>query len=99
MQHALIRMLEKWKRSLDNGESTRAIVMDFSKAFDYIEYYLLIAKLDAYGISHEALSCQRFILEIGSREFRPMDLLELTNSFPLDFHTDRFLVPFSLMPM
>ena len=35
-QHALVRMLEKWKTSLDNGENIGAILMDLSKAFDCI---------------------------------------------------------------
>ena len=54
-QHALVRMLEKWKPSLDNGETIGAILMDLSKAFDCIKHDLLLAKLNAYGFSREAL--------------------------------------------
>ena len=46
-QHALIRMLEKWRVSLDNGENVGAILMDLSKAFDcsmttYQQSYMLM---------------------------------------------------------
>ena len=62
-QHALIRMLEKWKIGLDNGESIGAIFMDLSKAFDCIKHDLLLAKLHAYGFDREALSLIHSFLE------------------------------------
>ena len=62
-QHALIRMLEKWKVSLDNGENVGAILMDLSKAFDCIKHDLLLAKLHAYGFSRESLSLVHSFLE------------------------------------
>ena len=55
-QYALIAMIEKWKKSLDNGGMFAAILMDLSKAFDTINHELLIAKLHAYGFEMSALS-------------------------------------------
>ena len=55
-QYALIAMIEKWKKSLDNGGIFAAILMDLSKAFDTINHELLIAKLHAYGFEKSALS-------------------------------------------
>ena len=49
-------MLEKWKASLDKGEYVSVIFMDLSKAFDTINHHLLLAKLKAYGLSHNALA-------------------------------------------
>ena len=55
-QYSLLTMIENWKKQLDNGKKVGVIFMDFSKAFDAINYSLLLAKLKAYGFSDQALS-------------------------------------------
>ena len=47
--HVLIRLIENWKKALDNKYLVGTILMDLSKAFDCIPHDLLIAKLYAYG--------------------------------------------------
>ena len=54
-QQCLLAMLEKWKRSIDNGKSFEALLADLSKAFDCLDHELLIAKLNAYGFHLSAL--------------------------------------------
>ena len=50
-QTTLLRLLEDWKRALDNHVCVAAILMDLSKAFDCLPHDLLKAKLKAYGLS------------------------------------------------
>ena len=48
-------MLEKWKKALDNKEAFGAFLTDLSKAFDCLNYKLMIAKLHAYDLSLSSL--------------------------------------------
>ena len=54
-QHALRRLIEDWKSHLDSDYLVGAILMDLSKAFDFIPHDLLIAKLHTYGFDEDAL--------------------------------------------
>ena len=56
-QHVLIRLLEEWKKCLDNNYAVGGVLMDLSKAFDCVLHDLLIAKLDANGINENLLAC------------------------------------------
>ena len=61
-QYSLLKIIENWKKQLDNGEKVGVIFMDLSKAFDTINHSLL----KAYGFLTKLLSllesclCNRF---------------------------------------
>ena len=55
MQTALTMFQEKQEKILDD-EYTGAVIMDLSKAFHTINHEFLIAKLQAYDFSEEALT-------------------------------------------
>ena len=48
-------MIRNWQNCLLNKGKIGAILMDLSKAFDYLSHKLLIAKLEAYGIGTQSL--------------------------------------------
>ena len=54
-QHALLRLIEICKGTLDKGGVAGALLMDLSKAFDCLNHEHLIANLSAYGFSLSAL--------------------------------------------
>ena len=53
-QDALVKIIEDWRKSLDENEYIAAILMDLSKAFDCLPHDLLLLKLKHYGLSDEA---------------------------------------------
>lgn len=52
----LIRLIEDWKKALDDKKIVGAVLMDLSKAFDCISHDLLIAKIHAYNFSIDTLT-------------------------------------------
>ena len=54
-QQALLRLIEKEKKKLDDKGYGGAVLMDLSKTFDTPNHDFLIAKLSAYGFEHDAM--------------------------------------------
>ena len=69
-QSTLLRLLEDWRKALDNHECIAAILMDLSKAFDCLPHGFLIAKLRAYGLSEEAVELLESYLSDRSQQVR-----------------------------
>ena len=49
-------MIEKWKKSVDNGNVFGALLTDISKAFGCLPHDLIIAKLNSYDFNLTALN-------------------------------------------
>ena len=54
-QTTLLKVIEDWKKSLDENKYIAAILMDLSKAFDCLPHDLLLLKMKTYGMSSQAL--------------------------------------------
>ena len=66
--NVLLRLIENWKKHLDNKNIVGTVLMDLSKAFDCIPHDLLIAKLHAYGITKKIANI--FILIFKTQKTR-----------------------------
>jgi len=51
----LLKAVEEWSESLDNGNSVDILYLDFKKAFDSVPHARLLAKLSAYGFRGKLL--------------------------------------------
>lgn len=53
--HALITIVEKIARALDNKQQVIGVYLDFRKAFDTVDHQILLSKLQKYGIRGKTL--------------------------------------------
>ena len=53
---ALVKLIEKWMTSIDNGVIVGTLLIDFRKAFDMVDHILLIKKLEYYNFSYVSLN-------------------------------------------
>ena len=55
-QTALLKIIEDWKKALDENKYISAILMDLSKAFDGLPHDLILLKPEAYGLSERSIN-------------------------------------------
>ena len=62
-QTALVKLIEKWKACIDNGDIVGTLLIDFRKAFDVVDHQILIKKLHVYKFSTNAIRWFQSYLE------------------------------------
>ena len=55
-QHALLTLIEKWKKGLDKSEYSGVVFMDLSTVFETINTDLFTIKLDVHGFDKAVLN-------------------------------------------
>lgn len=53
---ALVSLIDKWLKALDQGEMVGTIMVDFRKAFDLVDHTILLEKLKIYQCSENSLN-------------------------------------------
>ena len=59
---ALLELIDKLSRSIDNRQLTLGVFVDLAKAFDIVNHQVLLAKIEHYGIRGTALNWFRSYL-------------------------------------
>ena len=54
-QHVLVRLIEEWRKNLNDDCIVGGVLMDLCKAFDCIPHDHLIARLDSLGLDRNLL--------------------------------------------
>ena len=76
-------------KSLDDNESTIAVYLDLSKAFDTIDHSILLKKLEFYGIRGQALDCF-VICTIENNLFTIWEVIPTLRQLNVVFHKALF---------
>ena len=71
-QHALLRLIETWKKVLDRKEYGGTVLLNLSKTFDPISYDLLLAKLHVYGFNNKSLRLIKIYLSLAEKKSQHM---------------------------
>ncbi len=53
---ALLGMISKWLDAINNGSLIGVVMVDFKKAFDLVDYSILLKKLKYYKLSDDTIS-------------------------------------------
>ena len=64
--HALISLTESIRKNLDDGNIGCGIFVDLQKAFDTVEHYIILSKLEHYSVC--GLANEKFIFYHSNRK-------------------------------
>ena len=92
-EQCLTAMLEQWKKTHDDRGTAGAILTDLSKAFDCLNYNLLLAKMEAYGFEKSALEFIQSYLKGRKQRTKVNDSFSLRLLLKKAFLKDPFMDP------
>ena len=52
---ALLKVVDSWKRAIDNGLKSVSVFLDLRESFDVIKHEVLLTKLESYGFKESEL--------------------------------------------
>ena len=52
---ALLKVVDSWKRAIDNGFKSVSVFLDLRKAFDVIKHEVLLTRLESHGVKESEL--------------------------------------------
>ena len=92
-QHALIRLIENWRKCLDKSGIIGTILMDLSKAYDCLPHDFLIAKFKAYGFDFNSLCLLYSYLDYRHQRVKIGPLKSTTNNIKIGIPQGSVLSP------
>ena len=66
----LLRLIEDWRTALDNNQYIAAVLMDLSKAFDFLPHEIFLDKFSAYGVLPHSVSFFKSYLTILKQQIK-----------------------------
>ena len=95
-QTTLLRLLEDWKKALDNNEYLAAIIMDLSKAFDCLPHDILLSKLSAYGLTENSIKLLYSYLSDRKQQIKIGNIISRWEKVQKGVHQGSILDPYFL---
>ena len=95
-QTTLLRLLEDWKKALDNNECIAAILMDLSKAFDCLPHDILLNKLSAYGLTENSIKLLYSYLSDRKQQIKIGNIISRWEKVQKGVHQGSILDPYFL---
>ena len=83
-EHAVLTMIEEWRKRLDEGYDVIAVFLDLSKAFDTVNHEILLAKLKFYGFHENFIKLIRSYLYKRRIRVKVNDTLSLSQTLDDD---------------
>ena len=91
--HALIQITESIRNSIDNNEFSCGIFIDLKKAFDTVNYSILLSKLNHCGVRGKAYYCFNRICPIENNLYVKMAINLILSQSRVEYLRDPFLDP------